>query len=217
MDRAVLLHHRWIFRPDAARGRLFGSRRGHRLRHYLSIPGLTGVNLTTGGTYTLSFTLGPTTSNGAWTAAGFGDETTTAELPYNQPGNTDNSAPFWALYNTGGNLAILASIGSETHVQIGGINDLSGNVAVVLSITANSDGTDFLAATINGNSVALNQNDVTLAPTTQVFIGTADTAGSADNLDLSVTGVPEPESCALLLGGAAVLLIFLRARRPRQA
>jgi hypothetical protein len=167
---------------------------------YLAIPGA-GLGLTVGDTYTLSFTLGPV--NGAsWTSAGFGTESTTSDVTYTGP----NYGGFWVL-NNGGAIALYANSALGVPNQIGGLSiaDGVGNVTLTIKVGAMSD---TLNALVNGNAAVVNQT-IALAPIKDVFIGHYEAGGTFSDLVLTV---PEPSTWAMMLTGAAGLLVIARRR-----
>jgi hypothetical protein len=69
---------------------------------YIGIPGVTGGNLTIGQTYTLQFTMTQALGGSAWTAAGFGTESTTQDDPIGNSGFfcIDNGSGIAIYYDT---------------------------------------------------------------------------------------------------------------------
>jgi hypothetical protein len=169
---------------------------------YLAIPGAS-LGLTVGDTYTLSFTLGPA-SGSSWTSAGFGTETSTSNVTY----TGSNYGGFWVL-NNGGAIALYANSSNGSANQIGGViltNGDVGNVTLTIAVGATSD---TLSALVNGNPVTLSNVPSSLAPVTDVFIGHYEAGGTFSDLVLTA---PEPSTWAMMLLGAAGLLVITRRR-----
>jgi hypothetical protein len=153
---------------------------------YLAIPGAS-LGLTVGDTYTLSFTLGPA-SGSSWTSAGFGTETSTSNVTA---------------------IALYANSSNGSANQIGGViltNGDVGNVTLTIAVGATSD---TLSALVNGNPVTLSNVPSSLAPVTDVFIGHYEAGGTFSDLVLTA---PEPSTWAMMLLGAAGLLVITRRR-----
>jgi hypothetical protein len=167
---------------------------------------VTGGNLTLSKTFTLQLTMTQASGGGAWTAAGFGTETTTQDDPIN---NSNNSGFF--CINNGGAIAIyyVTSGGVQNNIYYTGSNP--GTNIVDLKITMGAM-TDTLSASINAITVAT--ADVgPLEPMSQVFIGDAINTSGAFS-DFSVfEDVPEPSTYAMLFGGLGVLVLVSRFRR----
>jgi hypothetical protein len=171
---------------------------------YLAIPGASS-GLVVGNTYTLSFTLGPV-SGGSWTSAGFGTETSTSNVTY----TGSNYGGFWVL-NNGGAIALYANSSNGVPNQIGGVSITGGVGNVTLSIAVGAT-SDTLSALVNGNPVTLSDSTFSLAPVTEVFIGHYEAAGTFSDLVLTA---PEPSTWAMMLLGAAGLLVIGRRRALR--
>jgi hypothetical protein len=188
---------------------------------YIGIPGdSSGLAV---GTYTLSFTIaqpgnyGEPNAGFTFVAAGFGEDTSTTGVPT----LSSDLDPFLALYQGDGEFCIYdkevgqdPDAGGNLLVRLPYL--VSGDANMILTLVVNSDGSDTMAATLNGTPLLLDgatTYTADLIPITNLFLA-EDSGNTTSFSDLSLD-VPEPRSWAMMLGGAAILLWTLHLRRLR--
>ncbi|MFA6288935.1 MAG: hypothetical protein WC661_16255 [Opitutaceae bacterium] len=170
----------------------------------------------TGNIYTLTIDLNPGNAASVnWMAVGFTSNLATTNS-FSYGGNAA-----WVIYSQRGdgsakssgntNFSTGAAFGSNT-----GVSDPM-RVTITLNTTTALWSTTYSAFNLTTSTIVGSSSFVyTTNPSiTGVFFGSLLTTGTVDNLQLSVTAIPEPSTFAVIAGGMALVLAGCRSRVRR--